>query len=531
MKQTNFKRIICVTICAVMMLGIFAGCGERPVPDIPVPGQMGAGQNVPQPGGQDAPPAEGISRVRLARNERVLTFDQAASMNISSNHLIRAINDSLVFMEGGQIVPRLATSWEINDEATEFIFQLRTDARFSNGSPFTARDVQATFMYPVENNLANSASFQPIERVEILGDHEVKFYMSEPFGAFLSLASTWGVVYHALVEGGPDVMATQIIGTGPYMLEENVPDVRVLLVRNPYYWGEAPYFDEYEYIIILEDSTRLAAAQNGEIDIAENMDPSVFGIIEAHADLYLYQVALADMHWLGIKTDREPFTDINVRRALSLSIDRQALVNIVQGGQVGGGIISEVTLGGGRLPPYEFDPDLARELLAASDYDGRELVFLSFTGAFTMTMEQLEAIQAMMTAVGFNVLIDVFDNATFMERRSAELFDFFWTGAAHPNADPNVFFTSRIMGNTQMCNWFHDEMFEYIRLGNQLSDINARADAYARVNELARYYYAPFIGLNETMGNYAVRNTIDEASLARAFGADRIVHPRFLRGA
>jgi len=474
---------------------------------------------------------DSFKRIRFARNEKVLTFDQSMSNNISNNINILSVYDTLVERNpDGTISPRLATKWEVNADATEYIFYLRNDVKFSNGDQFTAEDVKATFMYPVENNTMRSSSFESIERIDVIDEYTVKFLCNKSFGALLSIATIYGVYSHKLVERGADVMAVEMLGTGPYMLKENLPDVKCTLERNPYYWDTPPYYDEYEYIFLLEDSTRLAAIQNGEIDIADNMDPSLYETVESNQNMTLLKRDLADQFWVGLKCDREPFSDLKVREAASLSIDRNALVSIVKGGKPAGGIVVSTALGGGRLPPYEYNPEKAKQLLEESSYDGRELIFLSFVGNLVMTMEQLEAIQAMMTAVGFNVKLDIYDNATFMERRSAELYDMFWTASAHEAGDPINFLNTRVLGNSQMCNYENQEMMSWIRKGSELSAAEDRADAYAKVNEISAQEFAPFLGLNEVVCGYAISNKIDPNCFERAFGIDRVVLPRFLVG-
>lgn len=533
MKKNSLTRFLCLAISLILLV-LFVGC--TPKSDTSQSGTVPTASSdvTTKPETVTTAPSDVTTkpkRLIFARNEKILTLDEGVSNNISNDVIIRAVYDTLVELDkDGNVLPVLATKWEVNDTATEWVFTLRQDVLFSDGSKLTAEDVKASFMYPVENNLNQSSNFKAIASVEAVDDYTVKINCNTPYGALLSTASSWGIMSHTLVERGGDAIANEMLGSGPWMLKENIPDVHAILVRNPNFWGEPPYYDEIEYVTLLEDSTRLAAIQNGEVDIADNMDPTTFSIIESDKNMILYKLALADQQWLGLKTDKAPFNDKNVREALSLSIDRQAIVDMLKGGKVASGVIPSTSLGGGQQEPYEYNPERAKKLLAESSYDGRELTFLSFTGNYIMTMEQLEAIQAMMTEVGFNVKLDIFDNATFMQRRAAELYDLFWTGSAHRNADPMIFLNGRILANTQKTNYVNEEMFSWIKKGSSDSSVKDRATDYAKVNEIAMKDFAPFLGINETISGYAVSKKVDPASLDIALRPDRVVLFRYLKG-
>ena len=250
------------------------------------------------------------------------------------------------------IVPDLAPSWSWNEEGTKLTFTLRQGVRWHDGMPFTARDVQCTWDM-VSGKSSEKLRVNPrkpwyrnLEAVTANGDYEVTFHLKRPQPAFVALlASGWSPVYPCHVS--PRDMRTHPIGTGPFKFVEFKPNEAIRVTRNSDYWKEGrPYLDGIEYTIIRNPSTAIMAFA------ARNFDRYSMGIlsiplmkqIKNQAPQAICEVVPWNVsRTLIINRAAPPFDDPELRRAMALSLDRQAFIDILSNGQG--------TIGGAMMPP------------------------------------------------------------------------------------------------------------------------------------------------------------------------------------
>ena len=231
-----------------------------------------------------------------ARQEKILVvglsedykaLDPGLAYEPGGSLIYHSVYDTLVTFPSdsvSQILPNLAASWTISDDGTVYTFKLRTDVTFSNGDPLTAADVVFTFNRM--KNLKGNPAFlaDTIKSVEAADDHTVVLTLTQPDPAILAklIFDAFSVVdaKEVRANGGTDAAdAAQTdtaeawfnahsSGTGPYMLESYEPTVQTVLVRNPNYWAEQPYFDRIIIRDLPEASTQKLALEAGDIDIS-----------------------------------------------------------------------------------------------------------------------------------------------------------------------------------------------------------------------------------------------------------------------
>ncbi len=280
------------------------------------------------------------------------------------------------------IVPELATKWTWSSDGKQLAFKLRQGVMWHDGKPFTAQDVRCTFeMLLGEGKLRRNprgAWWSNVEKVTADSDFDVTFHLKERQPSLLALlASGYTPIYPCHVP--IDTMRRKPVGTGPFKFVELKMNEGVKLTKNTDYWKPGrPYLDGIEYTIIADRSTRMLAFASGKFDMTFPTDLTVPLYKNMRKDA---PQAQCTMRGTGVTTNlivnREvpPFDDPRIRRALALTLDRQAFIDILTEG--------EGKMGGAMLPPpdgvWGMPPEMVKtivgyENVAANRDKGRELM-------------------------------------------------------------------------------------------------------------------------------------------------------------
>ncbi|MFF7291195.1 ABC transporter substrate-binding protein [Microbacterium sp. NPDC008134] len=273
--------------------------------------------------------------------------------------------------DDGTIEPGLATSWEQVDDLT-WVFELREGVAFADGTEFTADDVVYTFETYLTAQTGKKAYLANMESVEATGDLEVTFRLSAVDGTFLNAVSGWQTMFIVGRDGygnaTEEERQTRTYGTGAFQVVDWQDGVSLTLDKNEHYWGEdEPYLDQIVFDIIPDESTRLAALQSGSIQGASFID-ALTADQAASAGYTLGERSYTQGVGIYLNPGDGPLSDIRVRQAVSLALDRQALVDTAA---LGNGAISLLTPAGDPASPeitdstplYTRDLDAARALL------------------------------------------------------------------------------------------------------------------------------------------------------------------------
>src|SRR5258707_7988296 len=250
------------------------------------------------------------------------------------------------------IVPDLATEWAWNEDGTEPTFKLRHGVKWHDGKPFTAADVKCTWDLMADKALdklrlnPRKSSYDDLEAVTPNGDYEVTFRLKRPQPAFpMLLAGGFSAIYPC--HKSATVMRQHPIGTGPFKFVEFKPNEYVKVTRNPNYWKkDRPYLDGIEYTIIRNLSTAILAFISGKFDMTFPYSLTVPLLKDVKSQM---PQAICEMGPVGlnrallVNRDKPPFDNADLRRAMALSLDRRAFIDILTEG--------EGDIGGGHPPP------------------------------------------------------------------------------------------------------------------------------------------------------------------------------------
>ena len=320
---------------------------------------------------------------------KISFFDNPASMSLHEEAtgaalrpMMGVFNNLVMYRQDvaqnspDSIVPDLATSWAWSEDGKELTFPLRRGVKWHDGKPFTAADVKCTWDLLMgigsEKLRVNPRKtwYLNLDRVTTNGDYEVTFHLKRPQPALLSLlASGWSPAYPCHVP--PREMRTHPIGTGPFKFVEFKPNEVVRTARNPDYWKPArPYLDGIEWHIIPDIATRNLTFIAGKFDIASPYGTTIplLEEVKKQAPQAICVVTATNVaRNLILNRDKPPFDNPDLRRAVALSLDRKAFIDILTQGKG--------DIGATMLPPPEglwgmppemqatlpgYDPDIAK---------------------------------------------------------------------------------------------------------------------------------------------------------------------------
>jgi peptide/nickel transport system substrate-binding protein len=271
------------------------------------------------------------------------------------------------------IVPELATGWSWSEDGNELTFLLHKNVKWHDGKPFTAADVKCTIEL-LQGKAKEKLRINPrktwfdnVSEVTVNGDHEVTLRLNRPQPSLLAMLATgWTPIYPCHVP--PAQMRQHPIGTGPFKFVEFKPNQSITVARNPDYWKPGrPYLDGIEYRIIQDVSTRLLSFIAGNEDVYFGVTMPQLKDVKGRVPQAICNMFVANVaRNLIINRSVPPFDNPDLRRAISLTIDRQAFVDIIADGQGAiGGVMQPPPEGIWGMPPYAmrslpgYDPDVA----------------------------------------------------------------------------------------------------------------------------------------------------------------------------
>lgn len=301
----------------------------------------------PLPATAQQPKSGGTLRMYQRDNPPSASIHEEATY--STNIPFMAVYNNLIVYQQDEprnteasIVPELATSWAWSEDRKSLIFKLREGVTWHDGKPFTSADVKCTFDLIQEKGTERFRKnprkgwYHNLAAVEPNGPMEVTFRLNRPQPAMTALLASGDTpIYPCHVS--PAQMRTKPIGTGPFMIAEFSQNEMIRLVKNPHYWKPGrPYLDAIELPIIANRSTAMLAFIAGKLDMtfpAEVTVPLLRDIMKEKPDSVCKYEPINGTLNLLINREKPPFDNADIRRAMALTLDRKAFVDIMFEGQ------------------------------------------------------------------------------------------------------------------------------------------------------------------------------------------------------
>lgn len=440
----------------------------------------------------------------IATLSDIEAIDPHTSNDVPSSNVQHNLFESLVTQtEDMEVEPGLATSWENTDDTT-WELELREDITFHDGSEFNAEVVKANFDRVLDEAIASprAALFEMIEEVEVIDDYTVEIHTEFPFsplpshlahsgGGMMSL-ETIEADYEAMEDGAQpgDYINENPSGTGFFEFEEWTPGSELILTRNDDYWGDPAGVEQVTFQVTPEDLTRIGELETGAADIIFPVSPSDVERVDSTDGISLYDQESLGLAYIGFNMDKEPFDDPDVRRALSMGINKEDLLEgVLEGtGTPAVGPLGEQIFGySDAVDEIPYDPEAAQELLAEAGYeDGFEATL--WTNDDRERLDIAELVQAQLSAIGVTIHIEQLEWGAYLENTSEGEHEMFILGWSTATGDAdylmyNLFHSSQ-QGDGNRSFIDNPELDELLEEGRRADTDEEREEIYEEAMQL-----------------------------------------------
>ena len=515
------RKYISLLLAGAMAVGMLGGCGsafEDGTSSSASSGGSSAGAesgSVQESGGAAAKETgtAGENMIRIPAKNEFPTVD--CQMNTEFYVVPLNIYDRLVECEVvdgvATIVPSLAESWDISDDGLVYTFHLRDDVTFHDGGKFTADDVVYTVerMMNPDTRALNTDFFSMIkganamldggadhvEGVKAVDDNTVEFTLEVPFAPFLANLATpsCSIYSRTATEAAGDQFGIDpavTVGSGPFRIVDWVLNDKITLVRNDDYFKGPAKADGVEIIQVPDENTQKLMYENGELDVVDLSSSTSQLAYFMNNDTYKDNLVTgpeAGSYFYAFNLDMKPTDDVRVRRAISMAIDRETILEQMYSGA---GHVVNSMLPDGVLGTYEaqeipYDPDGAKALLAEAGYaDGCELeIYQTTDNPDALAINQV--VQSMLSQVGIKVTIKQVDEAAYYaERKEGKIGmtrSVWWADFNDPDNFLYTFFTEK---NTKARSMNHKntDVYQWLEDARAMVDEEERMALYQKID-------------------------------------------------
>src|SRR5881396_577463 len=369
--------------------------------------------------------AQGVDPTKLD-----IMDQQEAPASIIASHIFETLWERDANLK---IVPALATDMPKLVAPTTWEVKLRKGVKFTNGEEFNAESAKFSIERVKDPKLRASSNFKPVESVEIVDPYTIRVHTNKPWPTFLTVMTFAQASMYppkAYKDKQPADISRQPIGTGPYKFVRWAKDEEIVLEANETYWRGAPRIKTVVFKPIPDDAVRVAALQNGEIDVAVNIPPHLAPVIDKHPRLFLStapSIRTIQLMFYAHQMDAQhkpvgpysgPTADKRVRQAIAYAIDADEIIRTVLDGK---GIRVATMLPSMHfgydpsLRPIKQDVERAKKLLAEAGFAGGvEITLHGPRGRYVRDVEVAEAVTGQLTKAGIKTTLRTYDFVTYL---------------------------------------------------------------------------------------------------------------------
>ncbi|MFZ3590977.1 ABC transporter substrate-binding protein [Bacillus sp. DJP31] len=505
------KKLWLAMLMAIMLVLGLAACGGEETSGEKEPEKTEDTEKETEPEAEE--PAKNDTLV-FGRGGDSVGLDPITVTDGESFKVTKNIFDTLVDYgeQDTEIFPALATEWKVSKDGLVYTLTLREGVKFHDGTDFNADAVVANFdrwaggteetFYYYKSMFGGFGEEEGhvIKDVKALDAKTVEFTLKIPQAPFLkNLAmSPFGIASPAAVEKFGDKFTENPVGTGPFKFVEWKRTERIVIEKNADYWLEGyPKLNKVIFTAIPDNTSRLNALLSGEIHLADGLNNSDVGQIEASDKLQAFNRPSMNVGYLGLTNSRGPLKDKKVRQALNHAVDKQGIIDAFYAGQaVPAKNPLPPSVGGynDAITDYPFDLEKAKALLAEAGYaDGFKIQLWAMPVSRPYMpdgQKVAQVIQANFAQIGVEAEIVSFEWATYLEKARAGEADTFLLGWTGDNGDADNFLNVLLGGSNIDSNNYarydNAEVNELLKQAQTNPDEKARNELYAKAQEIIK---------------------------------------------
>ena len=458
--------------------------------------------------------------------KRELIVSQGGDISVLDPHKSTSSNDIRVSFNifdnltsrhpNAKLFPGLSTQWA-RTEPTTWQFKLRQGVKWHNGDAFTSADAKFSLerTYDPAAKTTVATVFTVIERIEAPDPYTLVIHTKKPDPLLPARLAFYGgqiVPKKYLEQVGPETFNAKPVGTGPVRFVSWTKDDRLVLEANPDYWSGKIDADRVIFRPLPETAPRVAALLKGEVDAITQLPSDQWDRVNQNPTTRGAGALYAGLYVLACNSKVKPLDNPRVKQAMSLAIDRNAIVKDLWRGR---GIVPNGPIAKGdnhydaSLPPLPYDPAKAKALLKEAGYKNEPIILEVATGYMANDKAMAEAIAAMWKDVGLNPVIEVIEYSVRAQKNRERSFKgVFWSDPTSTLADPDGMMW-RLLGPGGPQDYWRNP--EWDKLGDAARfslDEKFRGEAYKKMTEIF-FVHNPWIVVIQPYEDYGLQKYVD----------------------
>ncbi|MCL5116670.1 MAG: ABC transporter substrate-binding protein [Firmicutes bacterium] len=431
------KKAVAAGIMSLLAAGTLAACGSTSTTS------NGSGSSTPT----SSSPASG-GTLTVGTYTTAETLDPALSHTALDQQIMDNIYGTLLQInKSGKIVPNLATNVSVSANGLQYVITLRQGVKFTDGTPFNAAAVKYNWERILNPATASpeAGNIGPVQSITVNSPYQLTVTFKQAFAPFMdSLTGPVGMIASpTAIQKEGKAFGTHPVGAGPFAFQSWVPNGAITLVKNSHYFkaGE-PYLNKVVFDPILSATTLVDALDNGQVQIADVLDPSQLGQVQSSA-AHVDDVPGLGWYGMNINVTQGPLKNVHNRRALQYAIDKSVIRKLVFNGTgaIANSQISPSSWAYDAALKTPYSPTLAKkELQAAGNPSG-----FTFTVQAQNTNEYIQLtqiLQSQLAKVGITMHIQLLDTSTYLTNLNSGNYqaDFVnMSGTLDPNTSTYIF--------------------------------------------------------------------------------------------
>ena len=367
--------------------------------------------------------------VRIGWPEKVTTLNLGRTTDILPMMVMHLVGGTLTNFNstGTGIVPGLAQSTRVSRDGLTYTFTLRPNLKFSDGKPLTASDVKATFETAIQDKAdVNAADFTSWKSVAAPSASTVVISLSSPLPSLPDLlAAPWHAIYPASGLAKGDAFFNNPVSAGPYMIKSYASDgSQTTLAVNPNYSGAKPAVPTLQFTDVEDENTRIIQLKAHQLDVAGELSPSTLPQLNGNGITGTVNRVFGE-YYIWTNDRKQPLSDVRVRKAISLAVNRQQLNQIVWGGKniPNGGLFATTMREHVNSTPIVQNIAKAKALLQGTACAKGCTIKIMVRDGRPIDEGSAVVVQQDLQQIGITLEIQNMDNATVSKNESSGNFD------------------------------------------------------------------------------------------------------------